>query len=225
MAEHFPQPCPRHACPAAFASGPHMTVSRVWALATFLSVACRAVRLTLASLVRLLTAPLDCRSCSSLDWMMLGSPWPHTTDAPRAFRTRLRRAVTFACRFSHRVCDRCPSRCRLGLRWMGSQPLAMATAAVSCTSLHDKSYLCIFVRSTACLDFSDADENLASVASKPAHRCMSNHCCMVLRVGGNHVQSSANIGSGLAQCSLRLAIQAPRLKRAPARLQLAPARL
>ena len=42
----------------------------------------------------------------------------------------------------------------------------MATAAASCTSLRDRSFFSIYVKSTACLDFNDADANLASVASK-----------------------------------------------------------
>jgi hypothetical protein len=43
LAKHFPQPCPRHACPAAFASRQDMTASVAWVFATFCSVDCCAV--------------------------------------------------------------------------------------------------------------------------------------------------------------------------------------
>jgi len=101
----------------------------------------------------------------------------------------------------------------------------MATAAASCTFLHGRSFFSIYVKSMACLVFNDADASLASVASKPAHRYMLLHRYMMRRVQGDHVWSTAHIGSGSAQFRLLLDNQAHRLKWAPSRLQLAPTRL
>ena len=87
LSEHFPQPCPRLACTVAFPSGQSMTAFMVWVLATFRSVGCCAVLLTLARFKE-----------SSL--LTAGLPLPFTAWMADGWQSRARACVpcvSFAC--------------------------------------------------------------------------------------------------------------------------------